>query len=226
MAGSLGLIHTVVNLVPVFADLTRRHLPGWDVFNIVDESLLKNTIRAGELERITMRRLAGHVWSAVDAGADAIMVTCSSVGPAVDAAAPLCPVKLFRVDEAMADAALDIGARIGVLATLSTTLGPTRALIERRAADRSRPVDLRHSVCTGAFEALQRGDRDRHDALVKAELLEIAKSVDVVVLAQASMARVCDGLSRDELSTPVLSSPELAVKRLRQVLEPALEASG
>src|SRR5207237_87478 len=111
-----------------------RHVPSWQVFNIVDESLLKNTIRSGALTEMTMRRLAGHVWSAVDAGADAIMVTCSSVGPAVDATVPFCPVKLLRVDEAMADAALDKGGRIGVLATLATTLGPTRALIERRAA--------------------------------------------------------------------------------------------
>jgi Asp/Glu/hydantoin racemase len=214
MPRSLGLIHTVVNLVPVFADLTQRHLPDWSVFSIVDESLLKNTIRSGELTTITMRRLAGHVWSAVDAGADAIMVTCSSVGPAVDATVPFCPVKLFRVDEAMADEAIDLGARIGVLATLSTTLGPTRDLIERRAARRAKPVSLSHSICEGAFEALQRGDRERHDQLIKEKLLDIAKTVDVVVLAQASMARVADGLPVGELSIPVLSSPELAVKRL------------
>lgn len=218
MTQSLGLIHTVVNLVPVFADLTQRYLPDWSVFNIVDESLLKNTIRSGELQKVTMRRLAGHVWSAVDAGADAVMVTCSSVGPAVDATAPFCPVKLFRVDEAMADEAIDLGARIGVLATLRTTLGPTRDLVERRAARRAKPVSLSHSVCEGAFEALQRGDRERHDGLVKAELLKIAKSVDVVVLAQASMARVAEGLPRGELSVPVLSSPELAVKRLSRDL--------
>ncbi|MBV9523111.1 MAG: Asp/Glu/hydantoin racemase, partial [Alphaproteobacteria bacterium] len=88
MTRSLALIHTVVDLVAVFAELTRRHLADWEVFNIVDESLLKNTIRSGELSKATMRRLAGHVCSAVDAGADAIMVTCSSVGPAVDATIP------------------------------------------------------------------------------------------------------------------------------------------
>src|SRR5271154_5248873 len=128
MPGQLALIHTVATLVPVFAELTQRLLPGWETFNIVDESLLRNTIRAGALSPLTSRRLAGYVWSAVDAGADAVMVTCSSVGPAVDAIVPLCPVRLFRVDEAMADAALQTGRRIGVLATLTTTLQPTLEL--------------------------------------------------------------------------------------------------
>src|SRR5262249_49846109 len=140
MPRQLALIHTVTALVPVFAELTQRLLPGWETFNIVDESLLRNTIRAGALAPATSRRLAGYVWSAVDAGADAVLVTCSSLGPAVDAAMPLCPVGLFRVDEAMADAALAAGRRIGVLATLTTTLQPTLDLIGRRARQQQKEI--------------------------------------------------------------------------------------
>ena len=71
MAKQLAFVHTVPGLVPTFADLARDCLPGWETFNIVDESLLRNTIRSGRLTEATMRRVAGHVWSAVDAGADA-----------------------------------------------------------------------------------------------------------------------------------------------------------
>jgi Asp/Glu/hydantoin racemase len=219
MARQIAFIHTVTGLVPVFAELASQRLPGWEVFNIVDESLLRNTIRSGELSVSTMRRLAGYVWSAVDAGAEAIMVTCSSLGPAVDAAVPLCPVGLFRVDEAMADAAVARGRRIGVLATLQTTLKPTCELIERRAALQGRPVVLSRSVCPGAFESLQRGEREAHDALVRQEFGALAPSVDVVVLAQASMARAVDSMPRGETGDiPVLSSPALAVDRLAEVL--------
>jgi Asp/Glu/hydantoin racemase len=215
----LGLIHTVTSLVPVFFDLVRRYLPDWDAFNIIDESLLRNTIRAGHLERATCRRLTLYVWSAADAGADAVMVTCSSLGPAVDAAMPLSPVKLFRVDEAMADAALDIGGRIAILATLGTTLQPTHELIERRARLRGISTTVIHSVCEGAFTALQSGDRDRHDEILAAELVKVAGSADVVVLAQASMARVLDSGRVGKFSIPVLSSPELAVKSLARALQ-------
>jgi len=218
MPRQLALIHTVTALVPVFAELTQRLLPGWETFNLVDESLLRNTIRSGVLEPVTSRRLAGHVWSAVDAGAEAVMVTCSSLGPAVDATVPLCPVRLFRVDEAMADAALATGRRIGVLATLTTTLEPTRDLIARRARQQHKDIALSHAVCPGAFEHLQKGERDRHDEAIAAELGRMAPLVDVVVLAQASMARVVDALPPDAVGVPVLSSPRLAVERLSQDL--------
>ena len=218
MKRQLALIHTVTALVPVFAELTQRLLPGWETFNLVDESLLRNTIRSGVLEPVTSRRLAGHVWSAVDAGAEAVMVTCSSLGPAVDATVPLCPVRLFRVDEAMADAALATGRRIGVLATLTTTLEPTRDLIARRARQQHKDIALSHAVCAGAFEHLQKGERDRHDEAIVAELGRMAPVVDVVVLAQASMARVIDALPPGAVGVPVLSSPRLAVERLQQDL--------
>ncbi|MFG1462836.1 aspartate/glutamate racemase family protein [Xanthobacter sp. DSM 24535] len=215
---SLALIHTVAGLVPVFADLTQRHLPGWEPFNIVDESLLRNTIRTGELSRLTMRRLAGYVWSAVDAGAEAILVTCSSLGPAVDAAIPLCPVPLFRIDDGMALAALEKGTRIGVLATLSTTLAPTADLLKHHAAQTGTRVSLTSRVCEGAFARLAAGDRAGHDALVRTELAAIAPKVDVVVLAQASMARALEGQGDAGFSIPILTSPELGVQHVKQAL--------
>jgi Asp/Glu/hydantoin racemase len=215
---SLALIHTVAGLVPVFEQLTRQHLPGWETFNIVDESLLRNTIRMGELSRLTMRRLAGYVWSAVDAGADAVLVTCSSLGPAVDAAIPLCPVPLFRVDDGMALAALEKGTRIGVLATLSTTLVPTTDLLKRHAAQMGVRVTLSSGVCDGAFARLAAGDRAGHDALVRAELAALAPKVDVVVLAQASMARALEDQGDNGFSIPILTSPELGVRHVQRAL--------
>ncbi|MFH1555800.1 MAG: aspartate/glutamate racemase family protein [Pseudomonadota bacterium] len=218
---SLALIHTVAGLVPVFEDLTRRHLPGWEPFNIVDESLLRNTIRIGELSRLTMRRLAGYVWSAVDAGADAVLVTCSSLGPAVDAAIPLCPVPLFRVDDGMALAALEKGTRIGVLATLSTTLVPTTDLLKHHAAQKGVRVTLTSGVCEGAFARLAAGDRAGHDVLVRAELAAMVPKVDVVVLAQASMARALEDQGDNGFSIPILTSPELGVRHVQRALADA-----
>jgi Asp/Glu/hydantoin racemase len=213
----LALLHTVSGLVPVFEEQVRRHLPGWAPFNLVDESLLRNTIREGRLSHLTMRRVAQHVWSALDAGADAILVTCSSIGAAVDAARPFTDVPLVRVDEGMADQASDIGERIGVIATLSTTLEPTRELVERLAAGKSRAVTVTARVCKGAFDLLSKGDRAGHDRLVAEGIERLAGEVDVVVLAQASMARVLEGSAR--VSVPVLSSPESGVLRLKSHLQ-------
>jgi Asp/Glu/hydantoin racemase len=216
---SLALIHTVTGLVPVFEDLVRRHLPEWRPFNLVDESLLRNAIRDGRLTTATARRVAGHIGSAVDGGAEAILVTCSSIGDAVDAARPFCPVPLVRVDQGMADEAISRGQRIGLLATLSTTLEPTRTLLQRQSALAGRPADVTARVCEGAFDLLARGDRDGHDAIVLRELVALAGKVDVIVLAQASMARVLDGPQAQAIGIPVLSSPELGVLHLKHLLD-------
>ncbi|MEV0389157.1 aspartate/glutamate racemase family protein [Nonomuraea sp. NPDC050643] len=209
----LGLIHTSATLVEVFAKLCAEHLPGVDTFNIVDDSLIKNTIAAGRLTPQTARRVAGHIGSAEAAGADHILVTCSSIGPAVEAAEPLTGVPVTRVDRPMADRAVSLGRRIGVLATLSTTLEPTADLVRRRAAGQE--VELTARLCDGAFEALMSGDAATHDARVAAALSELAQQVDVIVLAQASMARVAGAA---DVPVPVLASPPLAMEHLAKEL--------
>src|SRR5215212_919 len=125
MPKTLALIHTGAFLPQVFTKLCKELMPDVKVFNIVDESLINNTIAANQLTASTSRRLAHYLESAEEAGADAILVTCSSIGPAVEAARPFVNIPVMRVDQPMADTAVGIGRRIGVIATLSTTLEPT-----------------------------------------------------------------------------------------------------
>src|SRR5687767_7517446 len=122
---TLGLIHTSATLVPVFQQLCNEYLPGVSVFNIVDDSLIKDVIAKGELKANTARRVVDYVGSAEAAGADYILVTCSSIGAAVETAATLSKVPVLRVDQPMADLAVQTGTKIGVVATLPTTLQPT-----------------------------------------------------------------------------------------------------
>ncbi len=216
--GNIAMIHTVAGLIPAFEALAGQEFSDWQTFNMLDESLLRTTIREGTLSQLTMRRMTGLVWSAVDAGATAVVVTCSSLGPAVDATRALCPVPLFRIDEGMAHAAVGVGPRIGVLATLRTTLDPTTDLILRTAALQGRTCEITSSLSDGAFEKLAQGDVAGHDAMVAQSLRELASKVDVIVLAQASMARALDTV-KDEMGTlPVLTSPELGMQYIRSHL--------
>ncbi len=215
---TLGLIHTSATLVPVFGQLCSQKLPGVHVFNIADDSLVKGIMAAGKLTSIISRRVASYLESAELAGADYIMVTCSSIGPAVEAGALLAGVPVLRVDQPMADRAVMLGDKVGVVATLRTTLDPTADLIQRRAAMKGRTVKLEARLVEGAFEALMGGQAARHDELVAAALKDLSAQVDVVVLAQASMARVLESIPEHERKAPVLSSPGLAVDYLATVL--------
>lgn len=215
---TLGLIHTSATLVPVFAELCSKYLPNLKVFNIVDDSLIKNTIACGELTATTSRRVVNYAGSAEEAGADFILYTCSSIGPAVETAATLTGVPVLRVDQPMADIAVQSGKRIGVIATLSTTLEPTSDLVRRRAIVAGKEIELVPILCEGAFEALMSGDAAAHDAKVSAALKQLSQEVDVILLAQASMARVVDTLDVADKRVPILASPITAIEYLATIL--------
>ncbi len=88
---------------------------------------------------------------------------------------------------------------------------------------RALETQIEESLCDGAFEAVLAGDTETHDRMVSQALTELAGKVDLVVLAQASMARVLQQMP--ELAVPVLSSPELAVLRTRELLAAALSGA-
>lgn len=218
MARTLALIHTSPTLTPLFGRLCSELIPEANLFHMVDESLIKDTIRQGHLRRVTIRRLLSMIESAQQAGADAVMVTCSSIGPGVDFGQRLFDIPVIRVDEAMARKAVRIGRKIGVMATLRTTLEPTIALLREKAAEASIDIEIVESLCDGAFEAVLAGDQGTHDRVLTTALKNDMKGVDVVVLAQASMAGVVKSMAPGTLTMPVLSSPELAVMEARDVI--------
>lgn len=213
----LSLIHTSATLIPMFSELCAQHLPSETVNHVSDESLIKEVIREGKVTPSVVRRVAAQVVCASDAGADRIMVTCSSIGAAVEHAAALVDKPVLRVDQPMADAAVRIGGTIGVAATLPTTLQPTADLIRRRAEQAGASIRLNERLCAGAFDALMAGDARSHDRSVRDALTELREQCDVVVLAQASMARVAEQTQGSSHATPILSSPELAIRHLAEL---------
>lgn len=218
MNRTLALIHTSPVLVPMFTALANRALPGARVFHMVDESLIANTIRSGSLQKDTIRRIVSQIDSARQAGADAVMLTCSSIGASVPVARQLFDFPILRIDERLAIEAVTHGPRIGVLATLRTTLEPTVALIRDTAQTLDKEAGITAHLCEGAFEAVIRGDTATHDSAVAAGLRTLAETSDVIVLAQASMARVIDAMGAGLPSLPILSSPALAMEQARETL--------
>jgi len=215
----LTLVHTSAVMIPVFGELCAELLPEVEVVHMVDESLLKDIIRDKCLGRPTARRAVGHITSAAQAGTDFIVVTCSSIGAAAELGRELVDVPVMRVDEPMADLAVREGSQIGVVATLPSTLKPTAELIKVQAKKQAKEVTVITKLCEGAFDAVISGDNATHDRIVGAGIRELMQQVEVIVLAQASMARVVDNPPVDGRRIPILSSPRLAVERLATLLQ-------
>lgn len=218
MAGKLVLVHTLPPLIDVFRQLGNAMLPGVRITHILDEPLLEQVRQRGELSAEDSERVLSHVLIAANTGADAVMITCSTVSPCVDDVQPRVKIPVKKIDEAMIKQAVRLGMRIGVVATAESTLEPTRCLLLEEAEAQNKSIEITMVLAEGALPALLAGQGTVHDHLVKEATLELAESMDVIVLAQASMARVLSAISESEYQVPVLSSPHLALEQLRTIL--------
>jgi Asp/Glu/hydantoin racemase len=218
---TLGLIHTslvFINVETMMRDIFAELMPDVRRINIIDDSLLPDVMAVGHIPPAVQQRMNAYVLSAEQAGAHAILSLCSSLGPAIDEARALVKIPVIKIDDAMTEKAVRDADRIGVLATVATTLKPTVRLLEEKAVLQNKPVDLQPQLVSGAFETLMRGDKAQHDEMVAASARLLAGKVDLLVLAQASMTRLVPRLE-GEMGIPVLSSPRLAIEYTRQVLD-------
>ena len=213
------LVHTSFAVIDLFNGLFDELIPEVERIHIVEHSLIQDILDAGRVTPEVMRRMCGYFLQADSIGPDAIFSVCSTVGDVVDVARTMVKTPIIKVDDMMAIDAVAQGERIGVLATLSSTLDPTCRLLERVAEEKGKTVKIKRGLVDGAFDELIAGNTSVHDQMVQTHLKTLAAGCDLVVLAQSTMARVIEGMDPDEVPVPVISSPRRAVLELKQVLE-------
>ncbi|WSQ07476.1 aspartate/glutamate racemase family protein [Streptomyces sp. NBC_01231] len=217
---SLALLHTSPRHVPVFDALRDADHQGLELRHFVDEELLSRARAEGpEAVRDDVRAALER---AVALGARVVLCTCSSIGGVAEAAAPAVGVPVLRVDRPMASAAVAVGPRIVVLATVESTLGPTAALIEEEARRVGRPVAVRGRLVAGAWQCFEAGDMGGSLRLVAAAADEEADA-DVIVLAQVSTASAQHLMAT---TIPVLSSPRLGLAAGAEAMAVGRSSSG
>lgn len=158
--------------------------------NLMDDSLLAESLDHGGPTEAVIQRMAHYVKAAVLAGADVIMSSCTTMGKAIEQARATCPVPLFNIDEPMGRAAVAQGRRLGIVATVPTSAPATKRLLEREAAQQGKSIEIETVINQPAFAALLAGNRAEHDRIVHAEMDRLAARVDVIVLGQISLAQI------------------------------------
>jgi Asp/Glu/hydantoin racemase len=214
----VAILHTslvFVNVEPVITDLIAELLPGVKVIHFIDSDVLAQVGRDTYVTDSSALRMMHLAQAAEAAGVDAIFSACSSLGPAIDRARELVKPQIIKIDDAMAAKAVSLGTRIGVLATVPTTLGPSSDLVSFHAREAGKTVTVVPKLAVGAFDKLMSNDREGHNQAVSTAAAELALEVDVIVCAQASMWRLADRLAQ-ETGKPVLSSPRLGVEMLAE----------
>lgn len=216
---TVTVIHAVIPSLPPMRETLAAELAGVRVLHQLDEGLLAEVERRGGLTPECVERLATQVRLAVEAGADAVLLACTAYSPVaeeIQARFPGLPV--LPVDQMMVEQAVARATRVGVLATVRAGLEQQQELIRRAAERAGKSVTVVPSLHPDAMEALRRGDGDEHDRILLAALPALAEQVELILLAQASMARLAPRLPAN-LPVPVLTSPVLAARRVRALLD-------
>jgi Asp/Glu/hydantoin racemase len=151
--------------------------------------------------------------------AEAALITCSSVPSGmVQTLADASPMPVLKIDDPMAQRAMETGSRIGVAVTFAPTQEPTRRLLMDAAAQANRKIDLDVEMIEGAYDALLTNDFDTHDRLLIEACERLAsRNADAIVLAQVSMARA-EHRIRQRVNVPVYSSLSTSLEALRRLL--------
>ena len=217
MPSRIALIHAVATAIPPILRAFKEGWPEAAVSNLLDDDLVPAYTREGGLTPHITERICALALYAARTGADGILFTCSVFPQAEDLAKQLVRVPLLKPDEAMIAAALDVGTRIGVVATNPPAAPAAAAQLLAGAKARGAKIQVVESVADGAFAIGNAGDAATHDRMVVEAALRIADTVDVICLAQVSMALARTAVQA-KVNVPVLTSPETAVARLRALL--------
>jgi Asp/Glu/hydantoin racemase len=211
------LLHaTPVAIDPVeaaFAELW----PEPEIVNLLDDSLSPDRAREPELSEAMIDRFVAFGRYALSAGADAILVTCSAFGPAIDVMARGFPVPVLKPNEAMFHAAIARGSRIGMIATFGPSIPTMRQEFEEHKAAIGATATLETILVEEAMTALRAGDADGHNRRIAERAREL-EGVNTIMLAHFSTSRARAAV-QSKVSEPVHTAPGAAVTRLRTLIE-------
>jgi len=203
---TLGIIHAVNLTIRAMQPFLEKYIPDIAVVHLCDDTIQRDNIRAGVgvIPKTNYYKFAQYAHNLQEAGADMILLACSTFNYAAELARP------------MMELAVCAGPRVGLLATLATTVPSSERLLRIVAAERKKEVEVTTVLREEAFRAIQKGDVETHNAILLEEIEKLSGLVDSIVMAQLSMSALAPHLTGTRV--PVYDSGTTGFGRIRQML--------
>ena len=103
-----------------------------------------------------------------------------------------------------------------MLGTLPTSPGAISRVIQEKADEIGKKIEIIPAIADGAFDILREGNRAKHDDLVRAKVKELAKEVDVIAFAQISMALI--DVNENEVGVPVYKIGNSGLEKMKRLM--------
>jgi aspartate/glutamate racemase len=215
---TLGIIHAVNLTIRAMQPFIEQYIPNVSVMHLCDDTIQRDNIRAGVgvIPKRNYFKFAQYAHNLEEAGADMILLACSTFNYAAELARPMIDIPIMQIDRPMMELAVRQGTRVGMLATLATTVPSSERLLRIVAAEQKKSVEIITVLREEAFQAIQKGDAATHNAMLMEEIDKLSAKVDVIVMAQLSMSALAPQLKNTRV--PVYNSGSACFARLRELL--------
>lgn len=215
---TLGIIHAVNLTIRAMQPFLERYIPDIQVVHLCDDTIQRDNIRAGVgvIPKRNYFKFAQYAHNLQEAGADMILLACSTFNYAAELARPMIDIPIMQIDRPMMELAVCQGRRVGLLATLSTTVPSSERLLRIVAAEQKKEVEVTTVLREEAFRAIQKGDSETHNAILLEEIEKLSGKVDSIVMAQLSMSALAPHLTGTRV--PVYDSGTTGFGRIRQMM--------
>ena len=190
--------------------------PEAELVNLLDDGLTIDRARTEELTEAIIDRFVALAHYAHRIGADGLLVTCSAFGPAIERAAAELPIPVLKPNEAMFEAALAYGSKIGMLATFGPAVSTMEVEFTEEVERAKASARLSSLLVADAIDLLRKGDAETHNRLVAERAPELS-GMDAIMLAHFSTSRAAAKV-REVVHVPVLTSPETAVAKMKTLI--------
>jgi len=215
----LGVIHAALISTGAVQRYAAEVIPDVEVVHFVDDTIQCTNFACepGTIPRKNFAKFVQAALSQEEYGVDLILLACSTFNRAVEVARPMIGTPLLQIDRPMMDLAVRAGRRVGLLATVPTTVPASERLLRLAAQEAGKECDVTVRLCGEAFQVLKAGNTAKHNEMLLAEIDQLSSKVDAIVLAQVSMTALEPHLTRTKV--PVYNSGRTAFNRIREMLE-------
>lgn len=216
---TLGIIHAAVFTAQTVQKYLDEIIPEVSVMHLGDDTVQRDNLAAevGTIPKANYFKFATYARFFEEAGVDLILLGCSTFNRAIEYAQPMIETPMLQIDRPMMDLAVQDGPRVGLLATLPSTVPSSERLLRLAAEEAGKDVEIKTVLSSEAFKVLRAGHPDKHNEILLEEIEKLSKEVDAIVMAQVSMSVLESRLT--DTRVPVYNSGRTGFSKAREILE-------
>lgn len=216
---TIGLIHASSLTIPIAKPFIQEIIPEVQVMHLCDDTIQRDNLAAGVgvIPKVNYFKFATYAHFLEEAKVDLIVLMCSTFNRAVEFARPMINVPMLQIDRPMMELAVKTSKKIGLLATLPTTVPSSERLLKLVAEEMGKEIEIKTVLSAEAFKEIERGNIEKHNEILLEEVDKLSKEVDCICMAQISMSVLESRLTN--VRVPVYNSGRTGFTRIREILE-------